>query len=223
MSAQSPPHRRPQYPETKLLCYCTEVCASGGYYIASACDEIHVLPSSIIGSIGVVSPSLGLVELLKNWGIEDRTLTAGSSKTGDSPLRPRDAKEVQKKTRLLEELHDDFKAKVTAARGARLKHAEAAAYARKAGDYKSWSERREALFDGSVFAGKKAVEFGLADGLYDDLVVSLKERFGPDIRICELKTRQGFFERLQALQVSMAATQVASYASAARAELARQL
>ena len=47
------------------------------YYIASACDEIFVLPSSIVGSIGVVSPSVGLVELLRKWGVEDRTLTAG--------------------------------------------------------------------------------------------------------------------------------------------------
>merc|ERR1719231_2094967 len=98
------------HPNVPLLCYCTDVCASGGYYIAAACDEIHVLPSSVVGSIGVVSPSVGLVGLLKQYGIEDRTLTAGASKAGDSPLLPRDPIAVAKKTALLEELHEDFKA-----------------------------------------------------------------------------------------------------------------
>ena len=46
-----------KYPDAPPVhAFCTDVCASGGYYIASACDEIYVLPSTIIGSVGVVSP-----------------------------------------------------------------------------------------------------------------------------------------------------------------------
>ena len=48
---------REKHPEVALLCFCTDICASGGYYIASACDEIHVLPSSLVGSIGGQSHS----------------------------------------------------------------------------------------------------------------------------------------------------------------------
>ena len=95
---------RKQHPHVPLLCYCTDVCASGGYYIASACDEIHVLPSSLVGSIGVVSPSLGLANWLKRHGLEDRTLTAGTSKAGDNPLAPRNPLAVAQKKQLLEVL-----------------------------------------------------------------------------------------------------------------------
>jgi len=199
-----------QYPAVKILVYCTDVCASGGYYIASAADEIHVLPSSIIGSIGVVSPSIGLSELMKKNGVEDRTLTAGTSKVGDSPLQPRDPTAIAKKVALLEELHDDFKDAVTAARGDKLKHAEAAAYARKCGDRKSRKERESALFDGSVYAGRRACEFGLADGLYDELGAALKARFGDDVRVRELKTKAGLLDKLQALQEANAEASAAA-------------
>lgn len=189
-----------EHPDVPLLCYVTDVCASGGYYIAAAADEIHVLPSSIVGSIGVVSPSIGLAGLLKQHGIEDRTLTAGTSKVGDNPLLPRNPVAVAQKRMLLEELHDDFKAAVTAGRGDKLQHAAAAAYARRAGDRKDRKARAEALFDGSVFAGRTAVSFGLADGLYDELDGALKRRFGDDVKVRELKGRAGLFESLQRLQ-----------------------
>merc|ERR1719198_2573604 len=212
-----------EHPNTPLLCFTTDVCASGGYYIASACDEIFVLPSSIVGSIGVVSPSVGLVELLRKWGVEDRTLTAGTSKAGDSPLRARDPVEVRKKAMLLEELHADFKAKVEAARGSRLKHYEASTYARAAGDYKSRADRRTALFDGSVYGGARAVEFGLADGVYDDMRDHLKARFGETVCFAEVKGRQGLLEKLGAMQAAAAAqhaTSLVTAATAASAELA---
>jgi serine protease SohB len=199
------------------------MCASGGYYIASACDEIHVIPSSVVGSIGVQALNIGVVELFKKWGLEDRTMTAGTSKNSDSPFKPRDPVAVQKTARMLEEIHQDFKIKVAAGRGERLRHGDAAAYARQVGDYKSRSERREALFDGSVFLGRKAVEFGLADGLYEDMVASLQERFGEDVRLLELKTKQGLFERLQDMQAARAAEHAAALARAARAELANRL
>ena len=92
-------------------------------------------------------------------------MTAGTSKVGDSPLAPRNPVAVAQKRRLLDELHEDFRAAVTSARGKKLRHAEAAAYARRCGDRKSRAERATALFDGSIYAGKTAVAFGLADGL----------------------------------------------------------
>jgi len=199
-----------QNPDVKLLCYCTDVCASGGYYIASAADEIHVLPSTIIGSIGVVSPSIGVAELLRKNGVEDRTLTAGTSKVGDSPLQPRDPVAVAKKRLLLAELHDDFKAAVTAARGARLRHADAAALARQCGDRKSKAERAEALFDGSVYAGRTAVDLGLADGLYDEIGGALKARFGAEVKVRELKSKVGLLEKLQAMQAANAEASAAA-------------
>lgn len=210
-----------QYPDVPLLCYCTDVAASGGYYIAAAADEIHVLPSSLVGSIGVVSPSLGVSGLMKQYGVDDRTLTAGTSKVGDSPLQPPSAVATAKKQLLLDELHDDFKHAVTAARGAKLQHAEAARYARQAGDRKGRAARAEALFDGSVYAGKTAVRLGLADGLYEELNGDLKARFGSEIRVRELKGRQGLFESLRSLQEAGAEANASALVSSLRMELSR--
>ena len=78
------------------------------------------------------------------------------------------------------------------------------------GDYKSRADRRTALFDGSVYGGARAVEFGLADGVYDDMRDHLKARFGETVCFAEVKGRQGLLEKLGAMQAAAAAQQRAS-------------
>src|SRR6202007_1383554 len=56
------------------------VAASGGYMIACAADEIIVDPSSIVGSIGVISAGFGFQGLLDRIGVERRVHTSGRSK-----------------------------------------------------------------------------------------------------------------------------------------------
>ena len=148
-----------------MLCYCTDVCASGGYYIAAACDEILVLPSTIIGSIRVVSPSIGLVGAIKKLGVKGRTLTSGASKLGDHPLRPSDPVAVAKKKMLLNELHQDFIDKVKHGRAGKLDPTAAASIALSAGD----EDPSAGLFDGSVRGGATGVKLGLADNVYSDV------------------------------------------------------
>jgi len=208
-----------EHPAIPLLCFCTDVCASGGYYVAAACDEIHVLPTTLVGSIGVVAPSVGLPGLLKMYGVEDRTLTAGTAKLGDHPLAPRNPVAIARKRAVLDEVHQDFTTKVTAARGERLKHAEAYNIAYRCGDRKSRKERRSALFDGAVYAGQTAVAVGLADGLYDDLTVELERRYGKGVSVRELKARPSLMERLQSLQEVSAAAHATALVRAAGAEL----
>ena len=45
---------RTQYPDTPLHVVIEDICASGGYYVAAAADNIYVDKASIVGSIGVV-------------------------------------------------------------------------------------------------------------------------------------------------------------------------
>ena len=71
------------------------------------------------------------------------------------------------------------------------------------GDYKSRADRRTALFDGSVYGGARAVEFGLADGVYDDMRDHLKARFGETVCFAEVKGRQGLLEKLGAMQAEI--------------------
>ena len=49
----------------KVLVFAEDVAASGGYWLACAADEIYVDQNSIVGSIGVISPGFGFVDLLK--------------------------------------------------------------------------------------------------------------------------------------------------------------
>jgi protease-4 len=44
---------RRTHANVELLCFGTDCVASGGYYVAAAADEIFVLPSTLVGSIGV--------------------------------------------------------------------------------------------------------------------------------------------------------------------------
>ena len=63
-----------------VLIFVEDVAASGGYMIAVAGDEIIADPSSIVGSIGVVSAMFGLNQAIAKLGIERRVHTAGRNK-----------------------------------------------------------------------------------------------------------------------------------------------
>ena len=55
-----------------VFAFAEDVAASGGYWLACAADEIYADPSSIIGSIGVVSAGFGFQDLIARYGIERR-------------------------------------------------------------------------------------------------------------------------------------------------------
>lgn len=59
--------------EKPIICSVGGMAASGGYYIASACDEILIEPRSIVGSIGVVAGKLNLKGLYDLVGISVHT------------------------------------------------------------------------------------------------------------------------------------------------------
>jgi len=63
------------------------VAASGGYYIASACDYIIAHPSTITGSIGVISVFPNLGELLNKLGVQINVIKSGAMKDSGSLLR----------------------------------------------------------------------------------------------------------------------------------------
>ena len=73
--------------EVPTIAFVEDVAASGGYWIASAADEIYADHASIIGSIGVISSGFGLQELLSKYGIERRVYTAGKSKSMLDPFK----------------------------------------------------------------------------------------------------------------------------------------
>jgi len=64
------------------------LCASGGYYIASAADQVFASPASLIGSVGVITPPiLNVSQLLDKVGVTSLTLYEGKGKDNLNPFR----------------------------------------------------------------------------------------------------------------------------------------
>lgn len=70
-----------------VVAACLGVCASGGYYIASACDRIVVHPTTITGSIGVIALHVSLSGLLGKIGVKVEAFKSGTHKDTGSPFR----------------------------------------------------------------------------------------------------------------------------------------
>lgn len=145
-----------------VIAYVEDVAASGGYMIACAADEIVADPSSIVGSIGVVSSSFGLDRLIERWGVERRVYTAGTRKVTLDPFLPENPEDVEHLKSLQRDVHHHFIDLVRARRGASL-------------------STGEDLFDGLFWAGGPARALGLVDRL-GDLRSDLRLRFGPKVR-----------------------------------------
>ena len=161
--------------EKPVLVFTEDVAASGGYMIASAGDEIIADPSSIIGSIGVISAGFGFTEAIKKLGVERRVYTAGQNKSTLDPFQPEKAEDVERLKALQLEVHQVFIDLVKARRGDKL------------------AEDPD-LFTGRFWAGEKARELGLVDHI-GDLRSFLKERFGEKARLQPVPVPRGMFGR----------------------------
>jgi signal peptide peptidase SppA len=151
-----------QEKDTPVFAFVEDVAASGGYMIACAGDEIFADPSSLVGSIGVVSAGFGFERLIERFGVERRIHTAGRNKAMLDPFRPEQPEDVARLKEIHARVHGAFTSLVRARRGERLK-----------GD-------GETLFSGLIWSGAEAVDLGLVDGL-GDLRSIMRERFGDKV------------------------------------------
>lgn len=161
---------------TPVHAFVEDVAASGGYWLATAADDIWADATSVIGSIGVISAGFGFAGLIERHGVERRVHTAGSSKSFLDPFRPENPEDVERLKALLEPMHASFKAHVTARRGARL------------------SPERD-LFTGDVWTGEQALALGLIDGVAH-LEPKLKSLYGDKLRLVPYGPRRPWFRRI---------------------------
>jgi protease IV len=164
---------REEYPDIPVYAVVADVCASGGYYIAAAADEIWADKASIVGSIGVRMDSFGFVEAIERLGIERRLHTAGEHKAVLDPFLPEDPTEVAHVDALLGAIHEQFINTVKRGRGDRLK-----------------DDPR--LFSGLFWTGEQGLELGLVDGLGSASYVA-RELIGAE-DIVDFTPRPNFFE-----------------------------
>ena len=162
-----------------VFAFIEDVGASGGYMLACEADEIFADPTSVVGSIGVVSAGFGLTGLIEKLGIERRIYTAGDAKAMLDPFIPERDEDVMRLKALQADVHESFIDLVKASRGERL----------TGGD--------ENLFNGAFWTGRKAAGRGLADGLGTVRGV-MRQRFGDevDLRLVPAARRGGLLRLL---------------------------
>lgn len=159
----------------KVYMFVEDVAASGGYMIAIAGDEIIADPSSIVGSIGVVSASFGFTDLIKKIGVERRVHTAGKNKATLDPFRPENKEDIEHLKALQLEIHETFINLVKERRGEKL------------------SDNPD-LFTGLFWTGTRGLELGLVDGL-GDMRSYLQSQYGPKTKLRLISAPRGLLGR----------------------------
>jgi protease IV len=135
---------RAKHPDKPLHVVVEDVCASGGYFIASAADKIYVNRASIVGSIGVLMDGFGFTGTMDKLGVERRLLTAGENKGFLDPFSPQDERHRKHAQVLLNDIHQQFIDVVRKGRGSRLRD-------------------NAEMFSGLMWTGQQSISIGLAD------------------------------------------------------------
>ncbi|WP_250324576.1 S49 family peptidase [Williamsia sp. CHRR-6] len=169
----------------RVLAFCEDVAASGGYWIACAADEIFAAKTSMVGSIGVVSSGFGATELIGKVGLERRVYTAGANKSRLDVFSPESPEDVAWLAELQGDLHGAFIGWVKQRRGAKL------------------SGTDDELFNGDVWIGRKALGVGLVDGV-GVLRSVIAERY-PDAEVDVIAPPKPLLARITGGQLEMSA------------------
>ncbi len=148
----------------RVYVFAEDVCASGGYFLALSGDEIYADPSSIVGSIGVISAGFGLEKAIEKLGVERRVHTSGQNKSILDPFLPEKEEDIKRLMAIFEDIHETFIAAVKERRGEKLKD--------ETGD----------MFTGAFWSGPKAKDMGLIDGIAD-MREKMRELHGEKVKL----------------------------------------
>lgn len=131
------------------------VAASGGYYIASACDRIVSNPGSITGSIGVILEWMNTKDLITWAKLKPEIITSGALKAAGNPYTDLTDVERAYLQGIVLQLHGQFVRAVAAGRKGKMT-----------------LEEVSKIADGRVFTGEQALQLKLIDeiGNLDDAV-----------------------------------------------------
>lgn len=155
-----------KHPDIPMYAVCTDVCASGGYYIAVGAKEIYANKMTITGSIGVIGSGFGFTGLMEKLGLERRTYTSGQNKDFLDPFSPQKPEQTKQFEKLLDETHHVFMKAVESSRGDRLN-----------------DKSMASTFSGEPFSGIQAKKIGLIDGFAS--VNQLKREKLDDMRVVD--------------------------------------
>jgi protease-4 len=123
-----------------------DCAASGGYYIACACDSIVSNPGTITGSIGVIMSIPNVSGLLEKIGVGFSVVKSKPYKDMGSPYRELTAEERRLFKDLVDDVYDQFVCAVAEGRGL-------------------GKEEVTEIADGRIISGRQALDLGLVDNL----------------------------------------------------------
>ncbi len=137
------------------------LCASGGYYIAVAGDELLCEPTTITGSIGVILSGMNFHDLLEKYGVKDITITSGPNKdllNSTGPVRSDHLKIIQS---MIDDAYGRFTDLVAQGRKLPL-------------------DEVKAIADGRIYTANQALEKKLVDaiGYREDAFAAAQRRAG---------------------------------------------
>lgn len=147
-----------------VLAYFGDMSASGGYYIAAACDRIVCRPTTITGSIGVIMSGYNFSEAMKKYGVSTTTIISANTPYKDimSSSRPMREDERTIMTGIVEEMYQRFVDVVNAGRPELSR------------------EEVLSIANGQIYSANQAKANGLVDDILDpdeamDLIKELAE------------------------------------------------
>ncbi|WP_097009141.1 signal peptide peptidase SppA [Natronoarchaeum philippinense] len=142
------------------IAYAQDTCASGGYWIASGCDELWARDATIVGSIGVIGSTVNAAGLAEKVGLSYERFAAGEYKDAGASLKELDDDERAYLQGIVDDLYDNFVERVADGRDLDA----------------------EAIRDteARVYLGEDAAELGLVDhiGRREDVEDELADRLG---------------------------------------------
>lgn len=142
-------HRARNEHKKPVVAVMGDVAASGGYYIAAACDKVVAHPGTITGSIGVIFNGANVEGLMKKIGYESQVIKSGKFKDIGSMAREMTAEERRLLQAMIDDSYDQFVAVVSTGRGIPV------------------DKLRADIADGRIFTGRQALEVNLVDALGD--------------------------------------------------------
>lgn len=137
-----------------------DVAASGGYFVACACDEIVAQRTTVTGSIGVIMQLFEIEGTMKLVGVTANTITSGPHKDSGSPFKAMRDDERQIFQAMVNDMYERFVEVVDEGRPGLDRDA----------------VRR--LADGRVYTAPQALEAGLIDRIATlrDTIEQVKKR-----------------------------------------------
>lgn len=168
------------HPDMPVIALMKDTAASGAYYIAMATDHVMAHPTTITGSIGVISVFIVLEDLLGKIGVQTVVIKSGQAKDVGSPFRKMTDEEKEYLQKIIDEMYQRFLGIVVEGRKDVLGR-----------------DKIKALADGRILTGQKAYEQKLVDaiGYLEDAINKAKSLAGiTEARVVRYKLSRGVLE-----------------------------